>query len=80
MAGHAVDLLVKYLTGFAEIPRYIKCDMLNNRYEIFKFGKREDCLVCGSEGVEGLGDEREQVLLPPPPEMSAPSEVTDAAD
>lgn len=64
MAGHAVDMLIKFLTGFSEINNYLRCDMLTNTYQTFNFGKRPDCLLCGEEGVEGRGDETEYIIVP----------------
>lgn len=57
MAGHAVDAMIKYITGFSEINTYIKCDLLNNSYDTFNFSKNPNCYVCGERGIEGKADE-----------------------
>jgi hypothetical protein len=62
MAGHAMDMLVRYITGFSEIRPYLRCDLLRHTYQTFNFQKKTGCMICGDEGVEGKGDEWEQIL------------------
>jgi len=62
LSGHAVDMFIRYITGFSVTPRYIRLDMLNNVYEQFNFVKKTDCPVCGQHGIEGKGKEMEQIL------------------
>ena len=57
MAGHAVDAMIKYVTGFSEINTYIKCDLLSNSYDTFNFSKNPKCYICGERGIEGKADE-----------------------
>ncbi len=64
IAGIGMDLVVKYLTGFAPFPTYLRYDLLSHTTQELAFTKREGCPVCGDEGVEGLGDEETELLKP----------------
>ncbi|MBE0427238.1 MAG: ThiF family adenylyltransferase [Nitrospirae bacterium] len=57
VAGYAVDVIIKFITGFSEIQTYMKYDLLNMTSQTFNFGKKTDCLICGHNGVEGKGDD-----------------------
>lgn len=63
VAGYAVDMIIKYITGFSEIKTYMKYDLLNMTSQTFNFAKKEDCLICGENGVEGKGDDLIMVPL-----------------
>jgi molybdopterin/thiamine biosynthesis adenylyltransferase len=70
IAGLGMDLLTRYLTGFAPVASYLKFDLLRHQALGLNFRKRLNCPICGEEGVEGKGDELEEPL--PPKEASAP--------
>jgi molybdopterin/thiamine biosynthesis adenylyltransferase len=57
IAGMGMDLLSRYLTGFAPLPTYMKFDLLQHQKLELNFQKRPGCPICGEEGVEGKGDE-----------------------
>ena len=57
LAALAADLLLRYLTGFSSVPTFLRFDLLNRESTSFRFQKREDCPICGKEGVEGMGEE-----------------------
>jgi molybdopterin/thiamine biosynthesis adenylyltransferase len=57
LAALAADLLVRYLTGFSSVPTFLRFDLLNHKFVSLRFQKREDCPICGKEGVEGMGEE-----------------------
>lgn len=65
VAGMAMDLLTRYLTGFSLVPRYLKVDLLRFTAAEMRFVPRPSCPICGSQGVEGQGDEQAQPLPPP---------------
>lgn len=65
LAGLATDLLVRYLTGFSPIPRYLKVDLLSLATQEMHFVRRSSCPICGAEGVEGKGVQEEAPLPPP---------------
>lgn len=54
----AMDMLTRYLTGFAATSHFVRLDLLNHQTQAMKFSKREDCPFCGSKGIEGLGQGR----------------------
>ncbi len=60
VAGWAVDLLIKYLTGLKEIPLYTQIDQWDGAVQILPFKKKIDCSICGSNGIEGKGDDPAQ--------------------
>lgn len=62
IAGMGMDLLTRYLTGFARVPTYLKFDLLRHRALELNFQKRPNCPICGKDGVEGKGDEIEEPL------------------
>lgn len=62
IAGMGMDLLTRYLTGFAKVPTYLKFDLLRHQAQELNFQKRPDCPICGEEGIEGKGDELEVPL------------------
>lgn len=57
MAGYAMDMIIKYVTGFSEIKSYLKCDLMNASNQTFNFEKKSHCPICGIDGVEGKGDD-----------------------
>lgn len=65
LAGLAMDLLTRYLTGFSPIPRYLKVDLLRFNAVEMRFVSRPSCPICGDQGVEGRGDEQARPLPPP---------------
>ncbi|MCX6925396.1 MAG: ThiF family adenylyltransferase, partial [Verrucomicrobia bacterium] len=65
IAGIASDILMKYVTGFSAVPTWIRYDLLRHTTAQLHFTRRFDCPICGAEGVEGLGADGEQPLLPP---------------
>jgi hypothetical protein len=62
MAAHAMDSVIKLLSGFSPIKPYVRCDLLNGSYQFFNFEKRSDCPICGSEGIEGRGEDEELLM------------------
>lgn len=62
IAGLGMDLLTRYLTGFAKVPSYLKYDLLRHQALELNFQKRRGCPICGEDGVEGKGDELEEPL------------------
>ena len=64
IAGIAMDMLVKFITGFAPFPIYLRYDLLSHTAQEFTFAKKRGCPVCGHEGVEGKGDEEVEILKP----------------
>jgi len=62
--GVGMDLLVRYLTGFAEAARYVRYDLLSYNFALLPFARRPDCPMCGDEGVEALGDEEAPAISP----------------
>ncbi len=67
MAGFASDVAMRLVTGFSESPVWLNCDLLGNRMATMRFAKRENCPICGTYGVEGLGVDEERPLPPPGP-------------
>jgi molybdopterin/thiamine biosynthesis adenylyltransferase len=57
VAGYAVDMVIKLITGFSEIKTYMKYDLLNMTSQTFNFNKKAGCFICGENGVEGKGDD-----------------------
>lgn len=57
IAGLGMDLLMKYLTGFARVPTYLRYDLLRHQTLQLNFTKRPDCPICGKSGIEGKGEE-----------------------
>ncbi|HQN20214.1 MAG TPA: ThiF family adenylyltransferase, partial [Syntrophobacteraceae bacterium] len=57
VAGWAVDLLVKYLTGLKGIPLYTQIDQWSGTVQVLSFKKKAHCQICGEEGIEGKGDD-----------------------
>jgi len=57
IAGLGMDMLVKYLTGFARTPTYLRYDLLKHQTLYMNFAKRPECPICGQNGVEGKGEE-----------------------
>lgn len=55
IAGHAVDQMIRYLTGFSAVNTYLHCDLLNTVHRVYDFPKKRSCLICGDEGIEGAG-------------------------
>ncbi len=64
IAGIGMDLVVKYLTGFAAYPAYLRYDLLSHATHEYSFDKRQECPVCGEDGVEGKGSDESQILIP----------------
>jgi hypothetical protein len=65
VAALGLEMLVRYLTGFAAGPTYVRYDSLKATLEELAFARREDCPICGDGGVEGLGDDEAARLKPP---------------
>ena len=63
VAGYAVDMVIKLITGFSEIKTYMKYDLLNMTTQTFNFNKKAGCLICGENGLEGKGDDVMTVLF-----------------
>lgn len=62
IAGLGMDLLTRYLTGFARVPICLKYDLLRHQALELNFRKRRNCPLCGEDGIEGKGDELEKPL------------------
>lgn len=62
--GLGMDLLLRYLTGFAGAPHYVRYDLLGYGFRALPFTRRPDCPICGEEGVEAMGDEEAVALSP----------------
>lgn len=62
IAGMGMDLLTRYLTGFAKVPTYLKFDLLQHQALELSFQKRQGCPICSEDGIEGKGDELEEPL------------------
>ena len=65
IAGIAGDMLVKYLTGFAEPPTLVTYDALEHALLSFRLAGAPDCPICGKLGVQGMGIEQESPMLSP---------------
>lgn len=65
IAGIAGDMLVKYLTGFAEAPTLVTYDALEHTTLSFRLGGAPDCPICGKTGVQGMGIEQELPMPSP---------------
>lgn len=65
IAGIAGDMLVKYLTGFAEAPTLVTYDALEHASLSFRLGGAPDCPICGKSGVQGMGIEQELPMPSP---------------
>ena len=65
IAGIAGDILVKYVTGFAEAPTLVTYDALENVTLAFRLNGVPDCPICGKTGIQGMGLEQEAPMLPP---------------
>src|SRR3990170_2679570 len=57
IAGIGMDLVCRYLTGFAATPTYIHYDCLKHIPATLQFRRKKDCYICGDDGIEGKGDE-----------------------
>lgn len=80
VAGVGMDLLTRYLTGFAPVPTYLQLDLLRHQALELNFQKRPDCPICGPGGLEGKGDELEEPLPPPLASLAlVPSPVAPSA-
>ena len=73
MAGWASDVAMRLVTGFSASPVWLNCDLLRNNMTSMRFARRENCPICGTDGVEGLGMEREKPLPPPVPHLDTES-------
>ncbi|HEY5705821.1 MAG TPA: hypothetical protein VIS96_09630 [Terrimicrobiaceae bacterium] len=73
MAGWASDVAMRLVTGFGESPTWLNCDLLRNSVTSMCFARRENCSICGSDGVEGLGMEQEKPLPPSVPHLGTES-------
>ena len=62
IAGIGMDLVTRYLTGFAATPTYIHYDCLKHTPMMLKFRRKKDCYICGDNGIEGKGDETEKPM------------------
>lgn len=62
LGGAAINTLVKYLIGFPVPSNHIKYDLLKDTITHFNFEKKSDCPICGTEGVEGKGDESIEII------------------
>lgn len=62
IAGIGMDLVTRYLTGFAATPAYIHYDSLKHAPMPFQFKRKKDCYICGENGIEGKGDEIEKPM------------------
>jgi hypothetical protein len=60
IAGIGMDILTRYLTGFAPAQAYLQYDFLKHASRELRFRKRPDCPICGETGIEGKGDEIEE--------------------
>lgn len=58
VASVGLDLVVRFLTGYATNPTYIQLDLLGHGIRKFDLSKKPDCPLCGPEGIEGLGTGR----------------------
>jgi len=65
IAGIGMDLVTRYLTGFAATPAYIHYDSLKHVPMPFQFKRKKDCYICGDNGIEGKGDEIEKPMVCP---------------
>ena len=61
MAGLGLQIAISYLTGFAEAPAYLRYDLLRNQTAQYSFTRRPECPVCGEHGIEGRGEEVEEM-------------------
>lgn len=75
LGGAAMNTLVKYLVGFPLNSTHTKYDLLKESIYHFNFQKKEECPICGSQGLEGRGDEFMEIL-PCPQENEAGDSVT----
>ena len=72
-AGLGLQVAIDYITGFAEPPAYLHCDLLHNQIAKLSFTKRPDCPICGETGIEGRGEammelplrKQGRIVLPP---------------
>ena len=65
IAGIAGDMLVKYLTGFAETPSLVIYDALQHTLLSFRLVGDSNCSICGKSGVQGMGLEQELAMPSP---------------
>ena len=65
IAGIAGDIVMKYITGFSAVPTWVRHDLLTHKTTVLRFVRRATCPVCGTEGIEGLGDGEQQPVPPP---------------
>lgn len=72
LAGLSLDLLLRYLVGFAAVPSFLRVDLLHHRFTLLHFQKRQDCPICGKEGVEGMGEELVPTKKPSQKSLSLP--------
>lgn len=70
IGGMAMNTLVKYLVGFPINSTHTKYDLMGETIHHFNFGKKAECPICGSQGLEGRGDEFAEIL-PCPQENEA---------
>ena len=65
VSSMALDLLASYLTGSnLPVPTTLIYDELGRRLIEVESKKDKDCPICGTSGVEGLGDEVAPALAP----------------
>ncbi len=64
IAGIAGDMLVKYVTGFAEAPTLVTYDALDHATLALRLGGASGCPICGKTGIQGMGLEQETPMLP----------------
>jgi molybdopterin/thiamine biosynthesis adenylyltransferase len=71
LGGAAMNTLVKYLVGFPLNSTHTKYDLLTETIHHFNFEKKEECPICGRQGLEGRGDEFAEILLCPQEEEAS---------
>lgn len=65
LAGWAVHLLIRYLTGVGgAFPRYTQVDQWAGTVKQLNFDRKPSCPICGQDGIEGKGDARGVDLFP----------------
>lgn len=65
IAGIAGDMMVKYLTGFAEAPTLVAYDALEHTMQSLRLSSDPACPICGKTGIQGLGTEQETPIPSP---------------
>jgi hypothetical protein len=58
-----MDMLTKYLTGFAPVDPYVQYDAMTHASSGIRFAKRSGCPICGEDGIEGKGEETEKPMM-----------------